>query len=152
MERRANRRMSAMLLVEDSDTAANFCIEVMEGPISEVSRFRTAEEAIASLAREDYKIVVTDFVLEGLQTGLSVIRRARAIGAQGRAADPALSSIDSVARRVDILRAGANDFVTKPVVAEELAARLGNLLMLRELFDQLAASTSWSRKWRCVTA
>ncbi len=140
-ERRANRRMSGhVLLVEDSDTAANFCIEVMEGLGLKVSRFRTAEEAIASLAREDYKIVVTDFVLEGLQTGLSVIRAVRAQpGRKGELPILALSSIDSVARRVDILRAGANDFVTKPVVAEELAARLGNLLMLRELFDQLAA-------------
>ena len=140
-ERRANRRMSGhVLLVEDSDTAANFCIEVMQGLGLKVSRFRTAEEAIASLAREDYKIVVTDFVLEGLQTGLSVIRAVRGqSGRKGELPILALSSIDSVARRVDILRAGANDFVTKPVVAEELAARLGNLLMLRELFDQLAA-------------
>lgn len=140
-ESRATRRLSGrVLLVEDSDTAANFCTEVMVGLGLEVSRYKTAEDAIASLAREDYKIVVTDFVLEGLQTGLSVIRSVR--GQQGRKSELpilALSSIDSVARRVDILRAGANDFVSKPVVAEELAARLGNLLMLRELFDRLAA-------------
>lgn len=140
-ERRATRRLSGrVLLVEDSDTAANFCTEVMVGLGLEVTRFSTAEEAIASLASSDYKIVVTDFVLEGLQTGLSVIRSVR--GQEGRKGEVpilALSSIDSVSRRVDILRAGANDFVTKPVLAEELAARLGNLLMLRELFDQLEA-------------
>lgn len=140
-ESRATRRLSGrVLLVEDSDTAANFCTEVMVGLGLEVSRYKTAEDAIASLAFEDYKIVVTDFVLEGLQTGLSVIRSVR--GQQGRKSELpilALSSIDSIARRVDILRAGANDFVSKPVVAEELAARLGNLLMLRELFDRLAA-------------
>lgn len=138
-ERRATRRLSGrVLLVEDSDTAANFCTDVMVNLGLTVSRFKTAEEAIASLAYEDYKIVVTDFVLEGLQTGLSVIRAVR--GQKGRKSELpilALSSIDSVARRVDILRAGANDFVSKPVVAEELAARLGNLLMLRELFDRL---------------
>ena len=140
-EKRATRRMSGrVLLVEDSDTAANFCTEVMVGLGLEVTRFKTAEDAVASLAREDYKIIVTDFVLEGLQTGLSVIRAARALpGRKGELPILALSSIDSVSRRVDILRAGANDFVTKPVVAEELAARLGNLLMLRELFDQLEA-------------
>ena len=125
-ERRATRRLSGLvLLVEDSDTAANFCIEVMTGLGLEVSRFSTAEDAIASLAQVDYKIVVTDFVLEGLQTGLSVIRAVRGLpGRRGELPILALSSIDSVARRVDILRAGANDFVTKPVVAEELAARL----------------------------
>lgn len=140
-ERRANRRMSGhVLLVEDSDTAANFCRKILEGLGLRVSRFRTAEDAIASLAHEDYKIVITDFVLEGLQTGLSVIRAVRAQpGRKGELPIIALSSIDSVERRVDILRAGANDFVTKPMVAEELAARLGNLLMLRELFDQLTA-------------
>jgi len=140
-ERRATRRLSGLvLLVEDSDTAANFCTEVMTGLGLEVSRFSTAEDAIASLAQVDYKIVVTDFVLEGLQTGLSVIRAVRGLpGRRGELPILALSSIDSVARRVDILRAGANDFVTKPVVVEELAARLGNLLMLRELFERLEA-------------
>ena len=32
----------------------------------DVSRYKTAEEAIASLPHTDYKVVVTDFVLEGL--------------------------------------------------------------------------------------
>lgn len=140
-ERRSKRRLSGrVLLVEDSDTAAQFCSEVMARLGLEVSRYRTAEEAIATLPHEDYRIVVTDFVLEGLQTGLSVIRAVRAL--PGRKAELpilALSALDNVARRVEILRAGANDFVTKPVVAEELAARLGNLLMLRMLFEQLAA-------------
>jgi len=105
-----------------------------------VTRFKTAEEAIASLDEVDYAIVVTDFVLEGMQTGMSVIRAVRALPGRKRELPIlALSSIDSIARRVEILRAGANDFVTKPVIAEELAARLGNLLMLRELFDQLEA-------------
>lgn len=147
-EKRATRRMSGrVLLVEDSDVAANFCTEVMEGLGLSVTRFCTAEEAILSLAQEDYKIIVTDFVLEGLQTGLSVIRAARGQpGRKGELPILALSSIDSVARRVDILRAGANDFVTKPVVAEELAARLGNLLMLRELFDQLESQHALVRE------
>jgi CheY-like chemotaxis protein len=116
-EKRATRRMSGrVLLVEDSDVAANFCTEVMVGLGLSVTRFCTAEEAIPSLEREDYKIIVTDFVLEGLQTGLSVIRAARSQpGRKGELPILALSSIDSVARRVDILRAGANDFVTKPV-------------------------------------
>ncbi|MCP5269240.1 MAG: diguanylate cyclase [Zoogloeaceae bacterium] len=140
-QRSATRRLSGrVLLVEDSDTAANFCTDVMVRLGLEVTRFRTAEEAIPTLATDDYKIVVTDFVLEGLQTGLAVILSVR--GQEGRKAETpilALSAIDSVARRVDILRAGANDFVTKPVVAEELSARLSNLLMLRELFDRLEA-------------
>lgn len=147
-EKRATRRMSGrVLLVEDSDVAANFCTEVMVGLGLSVTRFCTAEEAIPSLEREDYKIIVTDFVLEGLQTGLSVIRAARSQpGRRGELPILALSAIDSVSRRVDILRAGANDFVTKPVVAEELAARLGNLLMLRELFDQLESQHALVRE------
>lgn len=140
-ERRATHRLTGrVLLVEDSDTAANFCIEVMTGLGLAVDRFKTAEDAIAQFTCTEYSIVVTDFVLEGLQTGLSVIRAVR--GQKGRKGELpilALSSIESVARRVDILRAGANDFVGKPVVAEELAARLRNLLMLRELYDRLAA-------------
>lgn len=138
-ESRATRRLAGrVLLVEDSDTAANFCSEVMTGLGLTVTRFKTAEAAIATLADSDYAIVVTDFVLEGMQTGMSVIRAVRALPGRKRELPIlALSSIESVARRVEILRAGANDFVTKPVLAEELAARLGNLLVLRELFDQL---------------
>lgn len=139
--KRATRKyVGHVLLVEDSEAAAQFCIKVMSDMGLTVHHFRTAEAAIATLETQDYRVVVTDFVLEGLQTGLSVIRSVR--GQAGRKGDTpilAMSALDSMARRIDILRAGATDFVPKPVVAEELAVRLGNMLMQQELFDRLDA-------------
>ena len=76
-----------VLLVEDSDTAANFCTEVMVGLGLEVTRFSTAEKPSLGLASSDYKIVVTDFVPEGLQTGLGDPQRAWSGGKERRSAD-----------------------------------------------------------------
>ena len=140
-EKSVTRRLSGrVLLVEDSITAARFYREVMSGLGLDVFWFKSAEDAITSLAQQDYQIVVTDYVLDGFQTGLSLIRAVRSQpGKKGEIPILALSALGSASRRVDLLRAGANDFVNKPVVAEELAARLGNLLTLRQLWEQLEA-------------
>ena len=45
--------------------------------------------------------------------------------------------MDDVARRVEILRHGANDFVSKPIVEEEFHARVSNLITSKQLFDQV---------------
>jgi two-component system cell cycle response regulator len=51
----------------------------------------------------------------------------------------ALSAFDDPARRVELLRSGANDYVSKPILEEELIARVGNLIRAKRLFDQVKA-------------
>ncbi|MCX9155257.1 diguanylate cyclase [Niveibacterium sp. 24ML] len=93
-----------------------------------------------AVRRRPYSLIVTDFMLEGIKTGLDVIRVVR--GNPGRAAQTpilALSASDNASRRIEILRAGANDFVQKPVLPEAFEVRVRKLVTLADLFARLEA-------------
>jgi two-component system cell cycle response regulator len=100
--------------------------------------FDCAEEALKSLATTRYDLVLTDYLLAGQGTGLSLIRAIRSENNHGAPLSIlAMSSMDDPARKIEILRAGANDFVVKPILKEELEVRIRNLLTMKQLFDRL---------------
>lgn len=127
-----------VLLVEDSTTTAMYYRQILErlGLIVEVCQ--SAEEGINHFSSHNYDLIVTDYLLAGAGTGFTVIRAVRESAGQ-KALTPilAISSFDDTARKVEILRNGANDFVAKPVVAEELEVRVFNLLHMRRLMARL---------------
>lgn len=132
------RMKGRVLLVEDSPSAAMFYRQILERMGLQIEHCKSAEGAITNLALHSYDLVVTDYILAGAKTGFSVIRAVREAPGKG-AMTPilAISSFDDMARRVEILRNGANDFVGKPVVAEELQARVSNLLRMQQLMRRL---------------
>ncbi len=133
------RRISGcVLLVEDSATSALFCKQILERIGLHVDLCRTAEEAIVQFAAQEYDLVLVDYVLDGVQSGLSVIRAVReSEGKKEQTPILAISAFGDTARKVEILRSGANDFVSKPMVAEELEVRIQNLLKTQKLIRQL---------------
>jgi len=134
-----SRRLSGnVLLIEDSEATAQFCTQLMRAMGLTVDAVSSAELAIDALSHRRFTLVVTDFLLAGVKTGLDVIRHIRRRdGSPGRTPILALSGNDNASRRIEILRAGANDYVQKPVLPEELEVRLRNLITLAELFDRL---------------
>jgi len=135
---RKARLEGRILLVEDSATMTLYYRQVMERMGLTVESCTSAEEAITKLSSQHYDLVLTDYVLEGTKTGLSVIRAVReSPGKKARTPILAISAFDDMARRVEILRNGANDFIGKPVVAEELDVRISNLLGMQTLMRRL---------------
>ena len=134
----AQRMEGEVLLVEDSATSALFCCRLLSRLGLTTDHCCSAEDAIERLEKKSYDLILVDYMLAGKETGLAVIRAVRAADGP-RAAIPilAISSIEDAASRVEILRSGANDFVAKPVVAEELEVRVSNLLVMRRLVRQL---------------
>ena len=127
-----------VLYVEDSATTEQLTIHLMRSLGLEVDHFSTAEAALDEIPVNDYDLIVTDIVLEGELSGLSLVRAVRAMEEpKGRLPILALSGLEDAARRVEILRLGANDYITKPIVEEEFKARIGNLITNKQLFDQV---------------
>lgn len=135
----SQRRISGkVLLVEDSKSSAQFCRDVLERMELQVEHCRDAEQAITLWGEHHFDLVLTDYVLFGPLSGLSVIRAVRdSFGRKALTPILAISSFDDMSRKVEILRSGANDFVSKPMVAEELEARVFNLLSIQKLMRQL---------------
>jgi two-component system cell cycle response regulator len=127
-----------VLLVEDSATAALFCRNMLERLGLKVEHCKSAEQAIELFAKHHFDLVITDYMLAGTETGLSVINAVRASpGKKGLTPILAMSALVDSVRKVEILRNGANDFVPKPIIAEELEMRVSNLLTMRALVRRL---------------
>lgn len=133
------RRVSGrVLLIEDSATAALFCMHVLSHMGLEVDHCKTASEALGYFAKRAYDLVLVDYMLAGTETGVTVIRSVRAMrGRKSRTPILAMSAFKDTSRRIEVLRSGANDFVGKPVVSEELEVRIFNLITLQKLVQQL---------------
>jgi two-component system cell cycle response regulator len=139
MARHAQEKLHGrILLVEDSEVAAAHCKDVLVRMGLTVDHFKTAEEAHRALLLRQYDLVITDFLLEGEQTGLWLVRKLRESKGENSAIPVlAISGFEEPTRKIDILRAGANDFVAKPVLTEELELRVRNLFKTQMLLRRL---------------
>jgi len=129
-----------VMLIEDSPTTSELLAYMLGKMSLEVDRFETGEAALEAVARNSYDLIICDIVLAGQITGLGVTRAVRSMeGEVARIPILGLSALDDAARKIEMLKIGANDYVAKPVVEEEFVARVGNLISSKQLFDQVQA-------------
>jgi DNA-binding response OmpR family regulator len=109
-----------LLIVEDDDIVADAIARGLTAAQYSVHRVASAEAALKAIAGEDFALAVIDVGLPGAD-GLSLVRRLRA----GGKAIPTLilTARCTLADKVKALDLGADDFLSKPFEAAELAAR-----------------------------
>ncbi|MDX5445324.1 MAG: diguanylate cyclase [Zoogloeaceae bacterium] len=135
------------LLVEDSKPVANFMARVLDQLGLAVDTFSSGDPALAALDDHEYEIALIDVLLEGRMTGLGLVRAIR--NSNGPNADLpilAVSGLEDSARRIELLREGANDFLSKPMLEEELAVRVRNIVQIKRLLDQTAGQRDHLRR------
>lgn len=110
-----------LLVVEDDRTVGQYVKRGLEEAQYIAEWVADGAEALELITAGPYDMVILDLRLPGL-TGLEVLRTMRDRGQ----AMPVLvlTAQDSVEFKVDALRAGADDYVTKPFAFEELLARI----------------------------
>lgn len=128
-----------VLYVEDSITVATTMLRVLRGMNLEVDHYDSASEAFEAFMETDYDLVLTDILVEGEMSGFGLVSRIRGGEGTEHGWVPilAISGMEDAARRVELFRLGINDFVTKPVVDQEVQARVNNLITNKQLFDRL---------------
>src|SRR6185437_11749524 len=140
--RRLGCYMAALILVVDDDPVQRRLLEAM------IRRFgyqsETAESGEAALARLEavdrpsINLVILDLVMPDLD-GMGVLTRMRQRGLQTPAiVQTAHGSIEAV---ISAMRAGALDFVVKPVGAERLSVSIKNALRFEALEDEVRRMT-----------
>ncbi|GJM10088.1 MAG: PleD family two-component system response regulator [Lysobacteraceae bacterium] len=127
-----------ILYVEDSKTETAVISKFLKSMGMEVDHHNTAEAALEQFIAADYDLVISDLLLKGEKSGLSLVESIRHLNEQ-KARIPVLTvtSYDDVARRIELLRAGTNDYIVKPVVKEELKLRVTNLITNKKLVDRV---------------
>jgi two-component system, OmpR family, response regulator len=110
-----------ILVIEDDPTVGQFVKRGLEEQRWGVDLVANGEEGERRAASEAYDLVILDMRLPG-RSGLQVLH-----GLRGRGFDRpvlVLTAQDAVDAKVETLRAGADDYVTKPFAFEELLARI----------------------------
>ncbi len=93
----------------------------------------SATEALAKLSRGSFDVVVSDIFMP-VTDGIELLKQARAQGVEATfIMVTAFSSVDSA---IEAIRAGAHDYISKPVRNEEILLRLDQIAALRGLRDE----------------
>lgn len=110
-----------VLLIEDDGETAGHIITSLTGDGHSVDLAVNGHDGLTRGLAAHYDAIIADRMLPGLD-GLAVVRKLRAEGSQ----IPVLflTALGSLDDRVEGLLAGADDYLTKPFAAPELAARL----------------------------
>lgn len=110
-----------VLLVEDDTDIARALVRGLTAENYVVDHAATMREARALIAEADHPMVIVDRILpDGDGVDLCLALRARG----SLAMILLLTARDAIADRVEGLRAGADDYLTKPFAFEELLARI----------------------------
>jgi two-component system copper resistance phosphate regulon response regulator CusR len=110
-----------VLVIEDDPTVGQFVKRGLEEQHWSVDLVADGEEGERLAKTQPYDLVVLDMRLPG-RSGLDVLRNLRAKGFERPVL--VLTAQDAVDAKVQTLRAGADDYVTKPFAFEELLARV----------------------------
>lgn len=113
-----------VLIVDDDEIALMVLGEALTRAGYEVDTARNGQEALDVLARGNCRLLVSDWEMPQM-SGLELCRAIRADYVRGYVYIILLTSNDAPAKRVEGLRAGADDFVAKPFNPAELLARIG---------------------------
>jgi DNA-binding response OmpR family regulator len=110
-----------ILVIEDDPTVGQYVKRGLEEHRCAVDLTTDGEEGERRASSEAYDLIVLDMRLPG-KSGMDVLHSLRARGFQRPVL--VLTAQDAVDAKVATLRAGADDYVTKPFAFEELLARV----------------------------
>jgi two-component system, OmpR family, response regulator len=110
-----------ILVIEDDPTVGQYVKRGLEEHRCAVDLTTDGEEGERRASSEAYDLIVLDMRLPG-KSGIEVLQSLRAKGFQRPVL--VLTAQDAVDAKVATLRAGADDYVTKPFAFEELLARV----------------------------
>lgn len=119
------RGRARLLVVDDEPSLQDIVATSMRFLGYEVSMAATGREAVRLAVDTRPDLIILDVMLPDFD-GLEVMRRVRAAGVD--AGVVFLSARDTPADKIAGLRAGGDDYVTKPFGLEELAARVSAVL------------------------
>ena len=120
--------MPRILTIEDDELIAHDIVRTLSASGFSVDVARTGREGMAKAMAGDYDVVTLDRMLPDLD-GLTIVATMRGVGME----TPVLvmSAMSDVDQRIQGLRAGGDDYLTKPFSPEEMFARVEVLLRRR---------------------
>jgi len=123
--------VDSILVIEDDPSIAAVVADALRGTARSVRRASTATQGVAAARDEPPGLIVLDLGLPDLD-GVSVCRKLRDTT---RVPIVVLSARQAERDKVQLLNAGADDYVTKPFSTPELVARVQAQLRRSQLYQ-----------------
>ncbi len=124
----------AVLLVDDERFARTVYSDYLRAAGYEVEVAEGAESALVQLAYRRFDVLLTDVILPGAKDGLELLDAAKQL-------DPSIgviviTALDKVGPAVRAMKAGASDYLVKPVTPETLQLSVQRCLATRALLSE----------------
>jgi sigma-B regulation protein RsbU (phosphoserine phosphatase) len=145
----SNNSRARILVVDDDAISRKILAQLLASAGHESRECEDGAKALQLIHAKPPSLLLLDFDMPGLN-GAEVLRRLRSD------ADPAVAQIPAIMltghgseeSEVSCLQAGADDFVTKPINAAVLRARIETQLRLRSMRRQLERQNDELEEWR----
>ena len=138
INRLSNNRQYKAMVVEDSAQLRSVLKKILTSLQFQVFTAAHGEEAMNYFAdNPDIKIIVSDYKMP-VKDGLEVLKEIRTAGDKDQIGVIMMTSPEDGVNGAMFLKNGANDFIAKPFVKEELVCRVNNLIEAMENINQIA--------------
>src|SRR5438309_2324936 len=148
-EEMSNNSRAEILVVDDDAMSRRVLAQLLTAAGYKCRVCKDGSEALETVHATPPSLLLLDFDMPGLN-GAEVLRRLRSDRHSAVAQIPTimLTAHGSEESEVSCLQAGADDFVTKPVNAAVLRARIETQLRLRSMRRQLERQNDELEEWR----
>ncbi|MDP9131360.1 MAG: response regulator, partial [Candidatus Binatota bacterium] len=119
-----------ILVVEDQESARDSLVELLRGEGYDVHEAADGEAGIVEIDHLDLDVVLTDLMMPGAD-GLAVLKHVREISPQTMVV--IMTAHASVETAIEAIRAGAQDYMLKPLVFADVLRKIQNLMSHRQL-------------------
>ncbi len=122
-----------ILIAEDEPFQREMLRDFLEGEGHRVTESEDGQSALRFLAKSSFDLVLLDFKMPGMD-GLEVLREARRLNPEIDAV--ILTAFGTIETAVEAMKAGARDYLTKPIDLEELSLFVGRIADHRRLVKE----------------
>jgi len=135
-----------ILVVDDVEANRRLLADLLSADGHRVRSAADGEQALVMARERPPDLVLLDVLMPGLD-GFTVCRLLRADGALATVAVVMVTTLDAKQDRIRGLDAGADDFLTKPIVRAELQARVRSLLRVKALYNEVERQRAELARW-----